>query len=304
MRRLPLMLALAAVTLLALPAVVSAADPTPVPVVDPAGPPVDPSAGPVVDPSPDPAVTPSEDPTTVSPGDPGSSPAEPPVACAPDAPDCVISPIVILPMPCPEDAEVCAMGGGVPVTGPGASDQPLIAPGPLPAGGMFFSITKISDGTNSYDVEGTISMGPDGLTATVGCNTLSAAASFDAEGVLQITGPVASTKMACLGDPGAAEALLVQLLGAGTVTWDGTALTGGGITADAMQAMADGLAPVDLAVTSGVASGAGAEVEKASVGAASGAEGAASTVLLLTAAALVLFLVAGGLVARRVSRQS
>ncbi len=318
MRRLPLMFALAAVTLLALPAVASAADPTPVPVVDPSAvPPTDPTILPVVDPTPDPAVTPTEDPTTVSPGDPGATPAEPPVACAPDDPSCII-PIVGVPLPCPEGSEVCAMGGGVPVTGPGASDQPLVAPGPLPAGGMFFSITKIADGTTSYDVQGSITMGPDGLTATVGCNTIAAPATWDAEkNLLTVTGVAVSTKMACMGDPGAAEALLVQLLGAGTVTFDGTTLTGAGITADAMIAMADGVAPLTLGGPVTVGSGAGsgeangavtgtdkaAAVPAAPVAATPGAEGAASMMLLVMVAALLVFLVAGGLFARRVTRQ-
>ena len=298
MRRLPVLIALAALTLLALPAVAWAADPTPVPVADPtAVPPTDPTILPVVDPTPDPVVDPSSLPVE-SPAEP---PTESPMPCAPDDPTCDGGPIVIMPAPCPPGQEVCIMTGGAPGA-PGASDQPGVAP--IPAGGMFFSITKISDGTNTYAVDGNLTIGPDGLNATVGCNSIAAQATWDAEGALQITGPIVSTKMACLGDPGAAEALLVQLLGAGTVKWDGAMLTGAGITADAMVAMADGVNPVYLANDTGtVASGSGAGAEKAPVAASSGAEGAASMVLLLTGAAMVLFLLAGGLVARRVSHK-
>jgi heat shock protein HslJ len=303
MRRLSVLIALAVLTLLAFPAVVAAADPTapdptPAPVVDPtAVPPTDPTAVPVVDPTPMPVVEPTPDPVVDPSSFPVESPAEPPVECTPDSTDCIGSgPIVIMPAPCPTGAEVCTMAGG--------SEG-----GVLPAGGMFFSITKITDGTTSYDVQGTLTMGPDGLSANVGCNSIGAPATWDAAtNTLTITGPVVSTKMACMGDPGAAEALLVQLLGAGTVTWDGTTLAGAGITADAMVAMADGVNPIYLAndtgtVASGSATGAEAAPTAAAAKATSGGEGAASMVLLLTAGAMVAFLLVGGLIARRASRQ-
>jgi hypothetical protein len=188
---------------------------------------------------------------------------------------------------------------------------------------MFFSITKITDGTTSYDVAGNIFMTPDGISATVGCNTIAAPATWDpGTGVLTITGDAVSTKMACLGDPGAAEALLVKLLGTGTVTWDGTTLSGTGITADASIAMADGVAPVGLTLggtNSGATTGSGVETLGAgsvpvaapsvptvpvAAAATKSNEGIAALVLVLTAAALLAFLFAGGLVARRASRQS
>lgn len=317
MRRLPVLIAFTALTLLAFPAVVAAADPTPVPVVDPSAvPSTDPTAAPVLDPAASPAADPASSPAVVDatpdpaaepsavPGEPSAVPGEPPVECAPDAADCTVDPIVYLPMPCPTGVEVCPMAGGVVPGGPAASDLPLVAP--APAGGMFFSISTISDGTTSYDVAGNIAMGPDGLTATVGCNTIAAQATWDVDkGTLTITGEAVSTKMACMGDPGAAEALLVQLLGAGVVSWDGSVLTGGGITAQAMVAMADGLAPVDLTIGSDGTAGSGGETTAVTspVAAASGTDGMAWMVLLGTAAALVVLLVAGGLVARRAARQ-
>jgi heat shock protein HslJ len=307
MRRLPVLIAFAALTMLAIPAVVAAADPTPVPVVDATPvPPTGPTVAPVVDPTPVPVVDPTQEPVVGPSSKPVESPAEPPVDCAPDATDCIGSGPIVLPMPasCPTGVEVCIMGGEVP-GGPGASHLPLLAP--IPAGGMLFSITTISDGTTSYNVQGSLTLGADGLSATVGCNMIAAPATWDAAGVLTITGPVVSTKMACMGDPGAAESLLVQLLRAGTVKWDGTALTGGGVTAEAMVAMADGVAPIYLSPNNGAGVDSGTVTvgtESSPVAAASGAADAASMALVLTAAAMVAFLLVGGLVARRASRAS
>jgi hypothetical protein len=169
---------------------------------------------------------------------------------------------------------------------------------------MSFSITKITDGTHAFNVAGSLTMGPDGMSATVGCNTIVAPATWDASGVLTITGAVVSTKMACMGDRGPSEALLLQLLGAGALKWDGTTLSGGGITADATVAMDGGAVPIYLSPNNGAGVGSGAGREATPVAATSAAASAASMVLLLTAAAMLLFLLVGGLVARRASRQS
>lgn len=122
---------------------------------------------------------------------------------------------------------------------------------PLPPTGAFFSerFTQLVTGDSLsryvFDVAaGTISYSSGTLRASVGCNTLSAAANLQLGGPLTITSPIAATKMYCdaLME---SEAALMKILEGGDL-----ALTNDGITGPAGLIRIDG--GVHIAMPGGV----------------------------------------------------
>ena len=122
---------------------------------------------------------------------------------------------------------------------------------PIPPTGAFFSerFTQLVTGDSLsryvFNVAaGTISYSGGTLQASVGCNTLSAAATFQLGGPLTITSPIAATKMYCdaLME---SEAALITILEGGDL-----ALTNDGITGSAGLIRIDG--GVHIAMPDGV----------------------------------------------------
>jgi hypothetical protein len=106
---------------------------------------------------------------------------------------------------CPDGAEVCVTSA--------------------PAEGRYFYIVGIEHGDKLIRIEGKIWWDGGQLGASVGCNSIGGAATFS-DDRLVLAGPLASTRMACEGPVGEAEAALFAVLAGDTFEFDGKALVG------------------------------------------------------------------------------
>lgn len=106
-----------------------------------------------------------------------------------------------------------------------AADPSPVAPAPVILGGAW-EIVSIQTPGGSAKVAGKLAIGSH-LTASVGCNAMSAAVtSFD--GTHLTIGPIATTLIGCPTDIAQAESYLASVLGAGSLTFDGASLASSG----------------------------------------------------------------------------
>lgn len=160
-----------------------------------------------------------------------------------------------------------------------AADPTTVAPAPPTRGGAW-AIVAIETPGGSIKVDGKLAIGTD-LAASVGCNSMSApVTSFD--GTRLVIGPLATTEIGCPPDLAAAESYLAAVLGAGSLAFDGTALTSSGGRIDVAATLPDEPAatppPADPNVDPATCAALlGPEWSLASDGTVSGSEGGGST---------------------------